>query len=98
MKMAKVEDVMYYLLGQDYKTRTDQPKIWNKNVKGKGRWQPRKSQQAYGAEDYDPEYEEEFEDAYARPMTNPMKRTPPMRTEGRRQQQTQSSQPMWTPD
>lgn len=64
MKIAKVEEVIYYLLGQDYKTRTDQPKIWNKNVKGKGRWYPRKNQQAYGAKDYDFEYEEEFEVTY----------------------------------
>ena len=33
MKMAKVEEVMYYLLGQDFKSRSEQPKIWNKHVK-----------------------------------------------------------------
>eukprot|EP00913_Durusdinium_trenchii_P032288 g30233.t1 len=66
MKTAKIEEAMYYLFGQDYRSRVDQSTKWQKSPKGKGqRWYPRKSQQGYAAEDYDPEYEEEPEDGFA---------------------------------
>ena len=63
MPAAKVEEAMYYLFGQDFKTRAEHSK-WQKSTKGKGRWYPRKSQQAYAADDYDPEYEEDPEEGF----------------------------------
>ena len=63
MPAAKVEEAMYYLVGQDFKTRAEHSK-WQKSTKGKGRWYPRKCQQAYAADDYDPEYEEDPEEGF----------------------------------
>ena len=37
MPAAKVEEAMYYLFGQDFKTRAEHSK-WQKSTKGKGRW------------------------------------------------------------
>ena len=66
MEATKVEEAMYYLYGQDFKTKADGQPRWNKNLTKKGpRWYPRKHQQGYTAEEYDPEFVEDYEDAYA---------------------------------
>ena len=65
MESTKVEEAMYYLYGQDFKTKAEGQPRWNKNLPKKGpRWYPRKHQQGYTAEEYDPEFGEDYEDAY----------------------------------
>ena len=66
LESAKVEEVMYYLFGQDYKSRVDSPSKWNKGPKKQQRWySPRKSGTAYMTEDVeDNAYEYEIEETY----------------------------------
>lgn len=68
MEPTKFEEVLYYLFGQDYKdykTKAETHPRWNKSPLKKGqRGYPRKHQHSYTAEEYDPEFTEDFEDAY----------------------------------
>ena len=64
LDMEKVESVLYYLFGQDYKTKAERP-AWNKNKLNKSRWYPAKKSQAYTAEEFDPEdYEADPEETF----------------------------------
>ena len=64
LALTKVEEAMYYLYGQDFKTKGETHPRWNKNlIKKQQRWYPRKPQQGYTAEECDLDTEE-YEDAY----------------------------------
>ena len=65
MELSKVEEAMYYLYGQDFKTKGETQPRWNKNLlKKQQRWYPRKHQQGYTAEEWEPELFDDPEDAY----------------------------------